>query len=156
MGSFLNKLMNINVIFKGADHILTKVNNLTTANNLIGRSPLFDRRVVEQSFAIPPTYKLLGTNEKAVLKRAASDLLPSAILDRPKSGMQVPVQGWFSKELKRFASGLLLDQKAQIRPYLNQRVIKQWLNYEGAIWPRYGAKIWLLLSLEIWLQTHSG
>jgi asparagine synthase (glutamine-hydrolysing) len=154
MSSFLNKLMHINVSYKGADHILTKVNNLTTANNLSGRSPLFDRRVVDMSFSIPPAYKVQGTNEKAVLKRAAKDLLPDVILNRPKSGMQVPVQRWFRKDLRRFARGLLLNRQARIRPYIDQSVVKQWLNYEGSVWPRYGSKIWLLLSLEIWLQTH--
>ena len=154
MSSFLNKLMYINVRLKGADQILTKVNNLTTANNLLGRSPLFDRRIVELSFAIPPIYKLQGTNEKAVLKRAANDLLPMVILERRKSGMRVPVQEWFRKDLKGFARRILLDRRARLRPYVNKSVVKEWLNYEGAVWPRYGAKLWLLLSLEIWLQTH--
>lgn len=156
MASYLNKLMFINVIFKGADHILTKVNNLTSANHLLGRSPLFDRRVVEQSFAIPPHFKLLGTNEKAVLKQAAVSMLPAPILARPKSGMQVPVQGWFKKDLNRFARSLLLDRHARLRPYINQGVVKQWLDYKGSVWPRYGSKLWLLLSLEIWLQMHEG
>jgi asparagine synthase (glutamine-hydrolysing) len=46
---------------------------------------------------IPPDYKLSGVQEKAVLKQAVSDLLPTAILHRPKSGMMVPVQMGFRK-----------------------------------------------------------
>jgi asparagine synthase (glutamine-hydrolysing) len=153
MSSLLNRLMYINTNLKGADHILTKVNNLTTANGLLGRSPLFDRRIVEASFAIPPQYKLDGAIEKAVLKRAVSDLLPDSIINRPKSGMRVPVQGWFKKDLQCFARDLLLSRDAHTRPYFNRQVVRDWLNYEGAIWPRYGAKLWLLLSLEVWLRT---
>ena len=150
---YINKLMHINVRLKGADQILTKVSNLTQANGLLGRSPLFDRRIVDASFAIPPEYKLAGVVEKAVLKRAVADLLPEAVLTRPKSGMLVPVQGWFRQELRRFASDLLLDRRARIRPYINREIIKQWFAYRGNLWPRHGVKLWLLLTLEVWLRA---
>ena len=155
--SYLNRLMLLNIKFKGADQILTKVNNLTTAAGLHGRSPLFDQRIVEFSLQIPPEYKLAGADEKAVLKQAVADLLPEAILKRPKSGMMVPVQKWFREAWRPQAKALLLDKKAAIAPYLNQTLIRDWLNYQGDAWSRYGAKLWLLVSLEIWLQVnHSG
>jgi asparagine synthase (glutamine-hydrolysing) len=153
MPSFLNQLMHINVRLKGADHILTKVSNLTTANGLLGRSPLFDRRLVAASFNIPPAFKLAGKEEKVVLKQAVADLLPPAILARPKSGMLVPVQSWFKRDLRRYARGMLLDRGARLRPYINQPRIADWLAYRGELWPRHGVKLWLLLSLEVWLRV---
>lgn len=153
MRDYLNRLMWINVRFKGADHILTKVSNLTTAAGLLAHSPLFDRRIVEMSFALPPVYKLTGTTEKAVLKHAVADLLPPAILERPKSGMLVPVQSWFRKELKGFARAYLLDRHARTRPYLNPEIVREWLDYKGSLFPRHGVKLWLLLTLELWLRA---
>jgi asparagine synthase (glutamine-hydrolysing) len=155
MSDYLNQLMLINVRFKGADHILTKVNNLSTAAGLIAHSPLFDSRIVDLSFALPPHYKLTGTTEKVVLKRAVADLLPESILTRPKSGMLVPVQHWFRNELKGFAHAHLLDRRARIRPYLNQDLIREWLDYRGCVFPRHGVKLWLLLTLELWLRANS-
>lgn len=151
---YLNRLMLLNIKFKGADHILTKVNNMTRANNLIGLSPLFDQRIVELSLEIPPKYKLSGADEKAVLKQAVADLLPETILTRPKSGMMIPVNFWFRKIWQRRTKNLLLSKKAAIAPYLNQDLIKDWLNYQGDTWRRYGIKLWLLVSLEIWLQVN--
>jgi asparagine synthase (glutamine-hydrolysing) len=153
MHHYLNKLMHINVRLKGADHILTKVNNLTTANRLLGRSPLFDRRVVETSFAIPPTYKLAGTKEKAVLKSAVADLLPDIIVQRPKSGMRVPVQNWFKNELNRYTHGILLSRTSRIQPYINQNLVRDWLANRGNLLPRHGSKLWLLVTLEVWLRV---
>lgn len=150
---YLNQLMAINVRFKGADHILTKVNNLSTASGLLAHSPLFDPRIVDFSFALPPHYKLTGTTEKVVLKQAVADLLPEAILTRPKSGMLVPVQGWFRNELKGFARAHLLHRQSRIRPYLNQDLIREWLDYKGCLFPRHGVKLWLLLTLELWLRA---
>lgn len=150
--SYLNRLMALNIKFKGCDHILTKVNNLTRAARITGRSPLFDPRIVEFSMQIPPAYKLSGTQEKAVLKAAVADLLPQSILHRPKSGMMVPVQLGFRKYWNRPAKALLLSRQAAIAPYLNQSLIRDWLNYRGDTWNRYGVKLWLLTSLEYWLQ----
>jgi asparagine synthase (glutamine-hydrolysing) len=152
--SYLNRLMVLNIKFKGADQILTKVNNLTRGTGLFGLSPLFDQRIVDLSMAIPPEFKLSGVEEKAVLKQAVADLLPETIIRRLKSGMMVPVQMGFREYWQREAKGLLLNRKAAIAPYLDRSLIKQWLNYQGDPWNRYGVKLWLLVSLEIWLQEN--
>lgn len=152
MRHFLNRLLDVNVRFKGADHILTKVANLTSACGLLGRSPLADRRVIEASFAIPPEHKLAGTVEKAVLKTAVADLLPAQVVHRPKSGMLVPVQGWFQGDLRPYARAMLLDRNARTRPYFDPRTVKAWLDTPKA--PRRGVKIWLLLALEVWLRAN--
>jgi asparagine synthase (glutamine-hydrolysing) len=155
MRQYLNRLMQINVVLKGADQIMTKVNNLTTANGLIGHSPLFDPRITEAGFAVPAVYKLSGTQEKAVLKYAVADLLPEPILTRPKSGMLVPVQRWFKEELRRQAVSLLLSRSSRIRPYLNQKLIEEWISYRSPLpQQRQGVKIWLVLTLEIWLRVN--
>lgn len=150
---YLNRLMALNIQFKGADQILTKVQNLTQAAGIQGRSPLFDSRVIDLSMTIPPAYKLSGTQEKAVLKQAVADLLPAAIIQRPKSGMMVPVQLGFRAHWQKQARSLLLSRHAAIAPYLNQALIRDWLDYKGDTWGRYGVKLWLLASLEYWLQA---
>jgi asparagine synthase (glutamine-hydrolysing) len=149
---YLDRLMLLNLRFKGADHILTKVNNLTSACCVSGRSPLFDERVIDAAFAIPAQYKLAGADEKRVLKASVADLLPAAILERPKSGMLVPVQSWFKGDFRRYAEAHLLSRRSRIRPMIDQRRIREWLNYRGNLWPRHGVKLWLLLTLEIWLR----
>lgn len=151
---YLNRLMAINIKYKGADQILTKVNNITQAAGLLGLSPLFDQRVVDLSMQIPPEYKLSGVEEKAVLKHAVADIVPDAVINRPKSGMMVPVQLGFRKYWQQEARNLLLSRNAMAAAYLNQALIKDWLNYRGDTWRRYGVKLWLLVSLEMWLQVN--
>ena len=152
--TYLNRLMLLNIKFKGADYILTKVNNFTRSSGLEGRSPLFDQRVVEMSLQIPPEYKLAGAVEKAVLKQAVADLLPEVILKRPKSGMMMHTHQWFRTIWRQKARDLLLSRDAAIAPYLNQSLIREWLDYRGQMWSRYGVLLWLLVSLEVWLQVN--
>lgn len=151
---YINRLMLLNIKYKGADHILTKVNNLTSAANLLGLSPLFDRRIVDLAMQTPPQYKLAGAIEKAVLKTAVRDILPPAIIDRPKSGMRVPVQIGFKQYWNRRSRGLLLGRNAKIKDYCDRTIIKDWLNYKNDLWGRYGIKLWLLVSLEMWLENN--
>jgi asparagine synthase (glutamine-hydrolysing) len=138
----------------GAHHILCKVDRTTASHGLEGRSPLFDRRVVEYSFQVPPRYKLDGTTEKAVLKRAVEDILPASIVRRPKSGMLVPVQYWFKDELRAMAHDCLLGRRARNRGILNQQVLASWLDYRESVFPRHGVKLWLVLTLELWCRAY--
>jgi asparagine synthase (glutamine-hydrolysing) len=150
---FVDKLMAINVTFKGAHHILAKVDAVSAPFGVVPRAPLFDRDVVELAFAIPPQLKLRGTVEKYLLKEAVRDLLPPSIVERPKSGMLVPVEGWFQGPLLPEARTRLLDGLAPYglfeRGYL-ERLLAGRL---GGLRPRRGAKIWLLVTLEAWLRT---
>ena len=151
--SFLERLLAINVSWKGAGHILPKVEHLGGRMGVRARSPLFDRRVVELACAIPAPLKRRGSIEKYLLKEAVRDLLPAAVVDRPKSGMMVPVEGWFTDPLAAFARERLLDGLAPRRiirrDYLERLVARQL----PGLRPRQGVKIWLLLTLESWLRT---
>jgi asparagine synthase (glutamine-hydrolysing) len=154
MRGLLNQLLHANLRTKGAHHILTKVERLTSASGVEGRAPLFDRAVVDHAFRVPPTLKLNGTVEKWVLKEAVRDLLPATIVDRPKSGMRVPVQQWLHGPLRDLGHDLLLGPTARARGLFRPATIEAWLRREGTLLPRQGGKLWLLLTLELWLRAY--
>jgi asparagine synthase (glutamine-hydrolysing) len=60
------------------------------AHSVEGRFPFLDPDVVEYCNGLPPRHKLRVLDEKHVLKRAAADLLPEAILRRPKQPYRAP------------------------------------------------------------------
>lgn len=151
--SLLNKLMAINIAFKGSFHILPKVDHLSAPFGIQPRAPLFDQRVVELSFDIPAHLKRRGSVEKYLLKQAVADLLPAAVIDRPKSGMMVPVEAWFLGPLRDNAAARLerlkswgLCQPQWLDALLDRKV--------GGLRPRRGVKLWLLLTLEAWLRAY--
>jgi asparagine synthase (glutamine-hydrolysing) len=150
--TFINKLMMMNLILKAGHHILPKVDSLSGSFGVLGRSPLLDRRVVEAAFTMPPQLKLHGAEEKYLLKRAVADLLPEPILTRPKSGMMVPVESWFSGPLHQHARARLLDGLPRFE--LFERAYLEDLVGDGLpnLRQRRGPKIWLLITLEAWLR----
>jgi asparagine synthase (glutamine-hydrolysing) len=150
--TLVNRLMAANLTLKGGHHILPKVDQLSQPFGVSPRSPLFDRDVVDIAFAFPADRKLCGTLEKLVLKQAVSHLLPKSIIDRPKSGMRVPVEAWFNGPLRRGARERLLDGLTQYG--LVRRDYVEALLCDGqARVPRRGVKIWALIALEAWLRT---
>jgi asparagine synthase (glutamine-hydrolysing) len=150
---FVTKLQAINVTFKGGHHILPKVDALSAPFGVLPRSPLFDRAVVELAFCTPPQLKLHGSVEKYLLKEAVRDLLPGEIVDRPKSGMLVPVEAWFQGSLLPLALERILDGLAPWRLFRLDYLERLLEGRLGGLRPRHGAKIWLLLTLEAWLRT---
>jgi asparagine synthase (glutamine-hydrolysing) len=152
MRALLNRLLHCNLRTKGAHHILTKVERLTAARGLRGRSPLFDHQVIDHAFATPPRLKLAGVEEKWILKEAVRDLLPATIIERPKSGMRVPVQQWLRGPLRDLAGDVLLGSRGS--GLFNPVTIRHWLRGGGALLPRQGGKVWLVLTLELWLHAY--
>jgi len=152
--SLIQKLMRINLRYKGAHHILPKVETISYPFGVLPRSPLFDRDLVELAFQLPPQLKLKGSVEKYLLKEAVRDLLPACVVERPKSGMLVPVEGWFSGPLLGEARIRLLEGLAP-RGLIRRDYLERLLDGKlGGLRPRRGVKIWLLLTLECWLRTH--
>ncbi len=145
--------MAINIRFKGTHHILSKLDHLSRPFGIQPRSPLFDQRIVDLSFRIPPGLKLRGNVEKYLLKSAVRDLLPPVIVDRPKCGMLVPVESWFQGPLRKAARERLLDG---LTPYgiFERSYLDRLLGGKlPEVQPRRGEKIWLLMALESWLRT---
>jgi asparagine synthase (glutamine-hydrolysing) len=157
--TFVNRLMALNVRFKGGHHILPKVEHLSRSAGILARSPLFDRQIVDLAQAMPAQFKLRGWTEKWILKRAVEDIVPAAVVRREKSGMRVPLGGWLttgllgSRRFRRFARERLLDG---LEPYeIVQRPYVEALLDRHPTVPikRTASKIWLLLSLEAWVRT---
>lgn len=148
---FLNKLMSINIRLKGANLILPKVERMTGAWQLTPLAPLFSQELVDLSMRLPPQWKLHRGVEKIVLKRAYENHLPSSVIQRPKSGMRVPVHFWFRGELKRYARKVLSPRALRSAGIFQPDRVKQLLNYDTVEGPgRYGLRLWMLLTFEIW------
>jgi asparagine synthase (glutamine-hydrolysing) len=136
-----------NMRLKGAHLILPKVDRMLGAFGVRQLSPLFDLDVIRLSLAMPPTMKLHNGIEKWVLKEAYRDVLPPEVIDRPKSGMRVPVQWWFQRELKPLVRELLSERAVRRAGMFNPRRVHDIRRYRTG---RDGLRLWMLVTLELW------
>ena len=148
---FLHKLLAINIRLKGGHLILPKVERMYSASGLIPHSPLFDEGIIRLAFQMPGTMKVSRGVEKQVLKRAYADALPREVIERPKSGMRVPVHAWLSEEMARYARHVLSASELRRAGLFDPARVKQLLRYETVEGPgRYGLRLWMLLTFELW------
>ena len=80
---------------------------MSMGRSVEGRVPFLDHRLIELAARIPPKYKIRGLNEKYVLKRAFADVLPPAIVDRPKQPYRAPIASAFAPDQQSVAVSLL-------------------------------------------------
>ncbi len=149
--NFLDQLMTINIKEKGAHLILPKVERMLSYAGINSFSPMFSKEVVSMSMRMKSTLKLYRGDEKIILKSAYKNDLPDEIINRPKSGMRVPVHFWFQGEMKKFAKKHLLSSHFLDLGYFDPDGIKNLLKYDNEDGlRRHGLLIWILLTFAVW------
>jgi len=134
---------------------LVKTDRMSMAHGLEVRSPFLDTRLLEWSLRLPRRLQWRGRRGKWLLRHAYRDVLPKAILQRPKHGFGVPLDVWFRGALRPLVQETLLGSDAQVRSRLDQRTIaricaEHWSGQRNA-----GHQMWALLTLELWLRQQS-
>jgi asparagine synthase (glutamine-hydrolysing) len=150
----LNRLMYVDVKTWLADAYMEKADKTTMACSLEARLPLLDHRLVELAFQIPGRFKIRGRSMKRIFKHAVRDLVPAAVLRKPKHGFAVPTDPWFRGELKEFTFDVLLDGRTKQRGYFNS-------NFVECLWREHSegrrvrdSQLWLLLNFELWHRIY--
>jgi asparagine synthase (glutamine-hydrolysing) len=147
----LSRLLYLNARTYLLDDLLPKMDRMTMAHGLEARSPLLDRPLMEYVAALPDRYKRRGSRGKVVLKAAVADLLPAAIVERPKHGFGVPLGDWFRGGLRPMLEDTLLD-RPRLAGRLKQEAIRSLVDAHLAGRVDRGHQLWTLLTLELWLR----
>ncbi|RLC28942.1 MAG: asparagine synthase (glutamine-hydrolyzing) [Deltaproteobacteria bacterium] len=80
------------------------------AHSVEGRFPFLDRDFVDFANGLPSRHKLLGLDEKHLLKIAFRDILPESILKRPKQPYRAPdAAGFFDGKQMDWVNDLLSE-----------------------------------------------
>jgi asparagine synthase (glutamine-hydrolysing) len=135
------------------DDLLVKVDIATMAHGLESRSPFLDHELMEFCATLPSDLKLRGLTTKYLLKRAVRDLLPAAVVDRPKQGFGVPIDRWLREELRTVVHDVLLDSRTRQRGYFHEPVVRRLLSEHQRGVRGWHYQLWNLLMLELWHRT---
>lgn len=136
--------------------MLVKVDLMSMANSLEIRSPFLDHHVVDFAFGLPSAYKINGSMKKRIVQDAFRKFLPGEIYNRPKKGFEIPLLGWFRKELWSLIDDDLLNDSflgdQQIFDVgAIQNLKKQLLSSNPA---DSHALIWALLVFQHWWKYY--
>jgi asparagine synthase (glutamine-hydrolysing) len=112
------------------DIVYTKIPRATRFNDRISmrvstelREPFLDHRLVELALRQPQEFKIQGNTRKVLLRKMASHLIPTGLVEAPKRPLQTPQREWLRGPLAKWAKsrietalqvygGVWLDTKA--------------------------------------------
>jgi asparagine synthase (glutamine-hydrolysing) len=152
--TFLDKVLRMDVTTLIVDDPVKRVDNMTMAWGLEARVPFLDHNLVELAATMPPTLKL-KQNGKYPLKAIARQLLPAAVIDRPKGYFPVPALKYVRGEFLNTMRQVLTSQACRERQLFQTDYINKLLDApESYMTPLQGSKLWHLALLEMWLQRH--
>lgn len=123
------------------------------AASIESRVPFLDHTLVEFAARLPDRLKLRGFTTKWILRQAIRDVLPPAILSRPKMGFPVPFGIWMRGPWNAVARDVLLDPRSRERGLINAAAVERLLGAHAAGHVNGADAIWSLLNLELWYRT---
>nr|WP_298109246.1 N-acetylglutaminylglutamine amidotransferase [uncultured Pseudomonas sp.] len=133
------------------DDPVKRVDNMTMAWGLEARTPFLDYRLAELSARIPGRFKL-PDGGKHVLKEAARQVIPAAVIDRPKGYFPVPGLKHLEGATLGWVRDLLTDP-SQDRGLFNPAMLDRLLSDpHGQLTPLRGSKLWQMAALNLWLN----
>jgi asparagine synthase (glutamine-hydrolysing) len=157
-GGDLNEVLlaDMNLVLVG--DMLVKVDMMSMANSLEIRSPFLDQEVVEFAFGLPSAYKIDESMKKKIVQDAFRDLLPPELYNRPKQGFDIPLLGWFKKELwSKINDDLLSDSFIKEQQIFDRSTIQNLKRKLFSSNPEDSHEhIWALLVFQHWWRRNWG
>lgn len=147
---FLNQMMAIDYKLFMNDDVLTKVDRATMSVSLEGREPLLDHRIIEYMARVPLDIKYNNRQGKYLLRQVLYKYLPKEMVDKPKSGFQIPLNEWLRGELKplvlKYLDNSRLDENIFDIGEI-ERIKKRF--FDGV---DIGTTIWFVLMYQMWKE----
>ncbi|MGR8947299.1 MAG: N-acetylglutaminylglutamine amidotransferase [Gammaproteobacteria bacterium] len=150
----VDKALRLDTTVMLVDDPVKRVDNMTMAWGLEARVPFLDHELVEFAATMPADLKVRGDG-KYLLKEAAREVIPAAVIDRPKGYFPVPALKYLRGSVLEYVRDGLLGTAASNRGLFKRAYVDTLLDDpEAHITPLRGSKLWQLGLLENWLQAH--
>jgi asparagine synthase (glutamine-hydrolysing) len=150
----LSRLMEIDCSLFLPDDLMVKNDRMSMAHSLEARVPFTDTALTAYLERVPSRLKLRRFRKKHLMRRAMEDILPTAVLNKKKVGLELPYSRWFKHELRDLLDRYLGPERIAacglFRPEAVGALVRQHL--EGR--HDHGRALWGLLNYMMWLELY--
>jgi len=147
---FLEQMMAIDYKLLLSDDVLTKVDRATMSVSLEGREPLLDHRIIEYMAKVPLEIKYKNNQGKYLLRQVLYKYLPKELVDKPKSGFQIPLNEWLRGELKPLVLKYLDDSRLDDGIFDTKEIKELKKRFFDGV--NIGTTIWFILIYQMWKE----
>ncbi|MEW2560873.1 asparagine synthase (glutamine-hydrolyzing) [Streptomyces griseorubiginosus] len=131
---------------------LTYTDRSSMAASTEVRVPYVDVEVVKAAFTVPGDRKIVGRQGKAVLKEAATSILPREIVYRPKGLFSAPLRAWMSRDLAPLVREVVNDGELVRSGFLRRDALNRMVAVDAAGQQDFSKHLWHVLTLEYWYR----
>ncbi|MFI9155640.1 asparagine synthase (glutamine-hydrolyzing) [Streptomyces sp. NPDC053367] len=131
---------------------LTYTDRSSMAASTEVRVPYVDVEVVRAAFAVPGDRKIVGRQGKAVLKEAATSVLPREIVYRPKGLFSAPLRAWMSRDLAPLVREVVHDGELVRSGFLRRDALARMVAEDASGQRDFSKHLWHVLTLEHWYR----
>jgi asparagine synthase (glutamine-hydrolysing) len=134
------------------DDILYKTDRMSMAHSLEVRPPFLDHRIVEFAASLPAELKIRGFRQKLVLRELMREKLPRKIIQRKKTGLDIPAHDWFRGSLRSLLMDTLTAEAVEDMGIFDARAIQTLISDHMERRVNVGYHLWGLLTLFLWMK----
>jgi asparagine synthase (glutamine-hydrolysing) len=134
------------------DDILYKTDRMSMAHSLEVRPPFLDHRIVEFAAALPASLKIRGWKQKFLLKELMRGKLPRMVLDRGKTGFDIPAHDWFRGPLRGLLMDTVTPKAIRAAAVFDEEAIASLISDHMERRTNAGYHLWGLLTLFLWMK----
>jgi len=134
------------------DDILYKTDRMSMAHSLEVRPPFLDHRIVEFAATLPQRLKIRGGTQKLVLRELMRGKLPERVLNRKKTGFDIPTHDWFRGVLRGLLMETVTPEAVAATGVFDGRAIEALIRDHMERRINAGYHLWGLLTLFLWMK----
>jgi len=152
----MDRLMYVEAMTSLPDNMMVKLDRAAGGASLETRVPMLDHRIVEFSWRLPFRYKVRDGVGKWILRQVLYRRVPRAMVERPKSGFDAPIDEWLRGPLRDWAEDLLAPGRLARDGYLDpDPIVKRWQEHVSGR-QKWQYHLWAVLMFQAWMDRHRG
>ncbi len=146
----LNRLSYLDTYFFFADDLMVKNDRMFMAHSLETRFPMMDRELAEYVGQIPTELRVKGFRRRHIQKEAGRGLIPDKIINRRKSGLEIPYSLWVLEKLQPLCDTYMNKKTVEATELLNWQAVEHIWRAHKSGKKDYGRALWCVLIFLIW------
>ena len=155
LSDFTQRMMFLDLVGYLPDDILVKVDRAAMGVSLETRVPMLDHQVVEFAWRLPLSMKIRGGQGKWLLRQLLYKYVPQELIDRPKSGFDVPVGEWLRGPLRDWAESLLDESRLRREGFFDASQVRARWNEHLSARRDWQQALWNVLMFQAWLEQEN-